>query len=276
MTDVPVSVLVTCAAKDQELLPLVLQRLSQYGRGLGRILVVSPRPPAPIRGVTVDWLHDDQLPLKKAWLIRHLGADAALGWWWQQLVKLLALNWWPHLGEKLLVWDSESVLLKPLRFQDARGRVLLHPASELHAAYTNHMQLLLPGLRRCNSVLSGITHWMVFDRLILNDLIRRVENHWRMSFWQAYLAAVDPEWRVQGGASEYDLYFNFALQFHSGRVRLRSLPWCVSGEMSKVLNLCNHFQYVTLHRHLRDQAASANYYREWCERVEGRLPENLV
>jgi virulence-associated protein VapD len=276
MTSSTISVLITCAAKDQEMLTLVLQRLTSYGRGLGRVLVVSPHMPTPTDGLTVDWLHDDQLPLKKAWVSRHLGADVAVGWWWQQLVKLLALQWWPHLGEKLLVWDSESVLLKPLRFQDPEGRVWLHPASELHVAYTNHMQLLLPGLQRFNPSISGITHWMVFDRSILQDLIRRVENHWRMSFWQSYLAVVDPEWRVQGGASEYDLYFNFALQFHPGRVRLRSLPWCVSGEIDQLFKLGDHFQYVTLHRHLRDQADSALYYRHWCERVEGRLPDGLA
>ena len=270
------SVLVTCAAKDQELLPVVLQRLSRYGRGLGRILVVSPVPPPPLSGVKVDWLHDDRLPLKKAWLVPYLGADAALGWWWQQLVKLLALDWWPHLGEKLLVWDSESVLLRPLRFEDSQGRTWLHPASEVQAAYTDHQQRLLPGLRRRYVNLSGITHWMLFDRFILNDLIDRVEDHWRMPFWQAFLAAVGSQWRVQGGASEYDLYFNYALQYHSVRVRLRSLPWCVSGEVAQIESMRNRFQYVTLHRHLRDQAATAIYYRQWCEKCEGVLPDNMV
>jgi len=270
------SVLLTCAAKDQELLPVVLQRLSRYGRGLGRILVVSPVPPPPFSGVKVDWLHDDRLPLKKDWLVPYLGADAALGWWWQQLVKLLALDWWPHLGEKLLVWDSESVLLRPLRFEDSQGRAWLHPASEVHAAYTDHQQRLLPGLRRRYANLSGITHWMLLDRFILNDLIDRVEDHWRMPFWQAFLAAVDSQWRVQGGASEYDLYFNYALQYHSARVRIRSLPWCVSGEVAQIESMRTCFQYVTLHRHLRDQAAAAIYYRQWCEKCEGVLPENMV
>ena len=276
MAEAAIPVLVTCAGKDQELLPLVLRRLALHGRGLGRVLVVSPRPPAAVAGLAIDWLHDDQLPLKKAWLVPHMGADAALGWWWQQLVKLLALHWWPQLGQRLLVWDSESVLLRPLRFQDGQGRGLLHPASELHAPYTEHLEQLLPGLRRSYPQLSGITHWMLLDQLIIGDLIHQVEHHWQMPFWQAFLAAVSPEWRVQGGASEYDLYFNFALQFHPGRVRLRSLPWRVSGDLVEALSLNRRFQYVTLHRHLRDQAPAANYYRQWSERAEGSLPMSPV
>jgi len=276
MKPLPIPVLITCADKDQELLPLVMQRLKAYGLGLGRILVVSPRPPTPIPGLPIDWIHDDRLPLKQAQVLPYLGRDAALGWWWQQLVKLLMLHWWPQLGSRLLVWDSESLLLKPLRFQDARGRVLLHPASELHAAYTAHLERLVPGLKRWHPRLSGITHWILLDRWILEDLIQRVEQHWQMPFWQAFLAAVSPEWRLQGGASEYDLYFNFALQFHPNRVRLRQLPWRVSGALCEAVNDESNAHYVTLHRHLRDQADSARYYRHWCERPEGRLPEDLV
>ena len=140
--------LITCAAKDQDLLPLVLRRLIRHGRGLVRVLVVPPQPPPPMAGLAVGWLNDDQLPLKKAWLASHLSEDLLLGWWQQQLVKLLALQWWPQLGDRLLVWDGESVLFRPLGFQGYQGRVLIHPSSELHGAYTEHIVRFLPGPRR--------------------------------------------------------------------------------------------------------------------------------
>ena len=93
---------------------------------------------------------------------------------------------------------------------------------------------------------------MVFDRVVIEDLIDKVECHWRMPFWQAFLAAVSLKWRVHGGASEYNLYFNCTLWFHSERVRVSSLAWCVSGEVTHAVCLNRKFQYITAHRLLRD------------------------
>lgn len=107
----------------------------------------------------------------------------------------------------------------------------------------------LPGPRRWFAQLSGVTHGMVFDRVVIVDLIDKVQCHWGMPFWQAFLAAVSPRWRAHGGASEYDLYFYFALQFHSERVRARSLAWCVSGDVIHAACLNRKFQYITVHRH---------------------------
>ena len=280
----PLPVLVPCAAKDQALLPLVLQRLRRFGQGLGRIVVVSSKPPAffPEGIEPFEWIHDDALPLTQRDLQHWLGADAAAGWWWQQLLKLQLLRWRPDLGQRILVWDSESVLMRPLHFEEA-GRILLHPASEIHAPYTAHFSTLVPALQRWHPRVSGITHWMVFDAEVLDDLIGRVQSHWHMPFWQAYLAAVQPQWRQQGGASEYDLMFNYALAYHSDRYQLRSLKWRVTGDLNalRASSAAPRDQrsteaYLTCHRHLRDRFAEVAYYQCWTSRLEGKLPEGIA
>lgn len=289
-------VLVPCAAKDQALLPLVLQRLRRFGQALGRIVVVSSQPLCLLpEGIgPLEWIHDDAFPLTRRDVQQWLGPDAAAGWWWQQLLKLQLLHWRPDLGERLLVWDSESVLMRPLSFE-ADGRILLHPASELHAPYTAHLTTLVPGLQRWHPRLSGITHWMVFHAGVVDDLMTRVQRHWHMPFWQAYLAAVQAAWRKQGGASEYDLVFNFALRFHSERYRLRPLKWRVTGDLND-LYCCTAQHggrpsttddlespdflglseaYLTCHRHLRDRFENVAYYKEWTARIEGQLPDEI-
>jgi hypothetical protein len=45
-----------------------------------------------------------------------------------------------------------------------------------------------------------------------------------LPFWQAYLQAVDPA-RAADGASEGELYFNFALMFHPEELSIRKLKW---------------------------------------------------
>lgn len=268
----PVDVLIPVGPKDRELLAVVVAGVRRHLRSQRRILLVSadPQDQRWCRDPQVEWIDEREFPPGSEALAQILGADAALGWWWQQLIKLQAQRLLPELADHLLVLDSETVLLRPVRFLDGQGRSLLHPASEDNPSYSAHRQRLLPDLVSQAPGLSGITHCMLFDRRILEQLHTQVEAIHGVPLWQAFLAQVDPLHRRQGGASEYDLYFHYALQCAPERVRLRSLPWKVSGDLDELQR--RDQAYITFHRHLREQwQQHLQGYRAWQQRQEGRL-----
>jgi hypothetical protein len=92
--------------------------------GQRRILLVSADPQDRhwCRDPEVEWLDERAFPPGREALAQILGADAALGWWGQQLIKLQAQRHLPELADHLLVLDSETVLLRPVRFLDGQGR----------------------------------------------------------------------------------------------------------------------------------------------------------
>ena len=266
----PVDVLIPVGAKDRELLAVVVAAVRRHLRGHRRILLVSAdrQDQRWCRDPQVEWIDEREFPPGSEALAQILGADTALGWWWQQLIKLQAQRLLPELADHLLVLDSETVLLRPVRFLDGQGRSLLHPASEDNPTYRNHRQRLLPDLLCQTSGLSGITHCMLFDRRILEQLHTQVEAIHGVPLWQAFLSQVDPLHRRQGGASEYDLYFHYALQFAPQLVRLRSLPWKVSGDLDELHR--RDQAYITFHRHMREQWQQHLLgYQAWQRRQEG-------
>lgn len=271
-TERPIDVLIPVGPKDRELLAVVVAAVRRHLCGQRRILLVSAdhQDQHWCRDPEVEWLDEREFPPGSEALAQILGADAALGWWWQQLIKLQAQRQLSELADHLLVLDSETVLLRPVRFLDGQGRSLLHPTSEDNPTYSAHRQRLLPDLQCQTPGLSGITHCMLFDRRILERLHAHVEAIHGVPLWQAFLAQVDPLHRRQGGASEYDLYFHYALQFAPQLVRLRSLPWKVSGDLDELLRLDQ--AYITFHRHLREQwQQHLQGYRAWQQRQEGGM-----
>ena len=65
---------------------------------------------------------------------------------------------------------------------------------------------------------------------VLDDLFRRVERQHRCPLWQAFLGVVHPG--EASGASEYEIYFNFALLYHADKVRIRQLQLHDRGKLS--------------------------------------------
>ncbi|MDT7679520.1 MAG: hypothetical protein QOD82_7422 [Pseudonocardiales bacterium] len=136
----------------------------------------------------------------------------------------------PH---HVLVIDADFALVDDLVFVDAEHRSQLAMGYPLHwelgtgrpALPPRHSALssaarLVPGWQPVDAY-SGMQHHMVFDRMILADLIHRVEREHRKPFWRSFLTTVEPgKWT---GASEYVLYRHFACRFFPERVTMRHL-----------------------------------------------------
>jgi hypothetical protein len=114
------------------------------------------------------------------------------------------------------------------------------------------MKRLHPSFRKMNPMYSGISHHMMFSREYVKEMMQMVEmqmvemqmvemqmvgglGHDASSgnmkpFWQIFIECVKehlhyPTEVFESGASEYEIYFNFMLQYHNDLVRTRILKW---------------------------------------------------
>jgi hypothetical protein len=93
-------------------------------------------------------------------------------------------------------------------------------AVEVTHSHIEHAQRLIPGWELANAF-SGMQHHQLVDRDILEAMLVEAEQARGRPFWQCFVDAVEPmKWN---GASEYVLYFHYALTRYARRVLARHL-----------------------------------------------------
>ncbi len=173
--------------------------------------------------ITVD---ESKAPFNKASLAKYFKTEKCRGWpnWHlQQLLKFYAGFFIPDILEDYLVIDADVYFLKPTTFFDENGRCLLAFGAECHQPYFDHMARLHPSLVKKHQNLSGICHHMMFNREIIIEMIKFITKNNPENFVQVILRALDES--VDSGMSEYEIYFNYMLEFHPAECAIRKLNW---------------------------------------------------
>jgi hypothetical protein len=173
---------------------------------------------------------------------------AGAGWYFQQFLKwAFASVCSPYEG--YLVWDADTILLRPLSFQDTQGKTLLTPSTEYHEPYFQTFEALL-GIRpreRC----SFISQHQWIEVPILRELTGRIEQNSELSWpWQ-----IMHNLRGTGSNlfSEYETYGHFCRTYHPESCSLRDLPWIREGrklagfppDPAKMAALSNRFAFAS-------------------------------
>ncbi len=129
---------------------------------------------------------------------------------------------------------------------------LYNPGAEYHLPYFEHASCLLPGLRRMYPQCSGISHHMLFQYSVMQDLFSLVENLHQKPFWQAFCSCVHPEHLEYSGASEYEIYFNFVFS-RTKQVHIRHLKWLNVNSLKDLARYQTQgYHYVSCHSFLRE------------------------
>jgi len=175
-----------------------------------------------------------------------------VGWYFQQIIKLYAGRCIPDLLENYLVLDSDVYILKPTAFMN-HGIPLFATGTEHHPPYFQHMTRLHPSLTRKMNA-SGICHHMLFTKTYIEELFQLVENHASREahprpFWKIFLDKVSRP-IPSAGASEYEIYFNFMLQYHPSNMHIRKLSWLDCASLSYAQP---HHDYVAVHHWVREK-----------------------
>lgn len=257
-------VIPTCE-KDISTLPLVIKGARKNITGLRNIYVVCN---TSIKDKIQDAIFIDEanypFTIQDVAQIRfnnkdHTGAARnGPGWYYQQLLKLYSFAVIPGLSIHHLIIDSETIFYNP--YTPVINNIAYYAVSnEVRNNYRTHMKLLLPDIQIKYSNISGICHQMLFQTHVLLNLFDRVCASYKQTtnvsepFWKIMLLVM-----VNNNLSEYseyDIYFNFILAFHSWSVKLSTgITWDITGIIPETSDLI----YLTAHAHLR----SWNIYRD--------------
>ncbi len=214
----PVDVLIPIIRKDLVTLPLAIAGLRQHLRHpLGQFILVSP-PDAAIQDFCRQngcvWRDENSaLPIRKSDIRFEVNRVDRAGWLFQQLLKLAADQF--SDAEHILLFDADTVLLQPQRFEH-EGRSLQLISDEYHWPYYNTYYKLFgtPPTDR----FSFIAHHMLVNRQRLAELRAELERRHQRPWYQAILDQLDPH--EASSLSEYETYGHWMMHNHRAEVEL--------------------------------------------------------
>jgi hypothetical protein len=202
---------------------------------------------------TVASFHD-KLKRNKLYLeqLSKIGKLDRNGWYLQQLLKLYAGIVIPNILDKYLVVDCDTFFLKPTTFIE-NNKCLYNYGMEYHRPYFIHMHKLMKLTK--SSPYSGICHHMIFETKYINEIINIVEKTHGDYFYNVFLKLIDETTvNTLSGASEYEIYFNYMLTYHSENIVIRKLEWANTSIFNKTIedDFTNiPFDYVSYHWYSR-------------------------
>lgn len=245
----PIDVVIPFAPKDLPTLELCLKGIKENGQKIRRIIIVSKERASE----SAEWFSEELFPFSKRDIALEIyhgrgGVQAAeqflssqntrIGWIFQQLLKLYAPFVIPDLSPNVLILDSDVIFLKPTSFISPEGEPYFIPGTEYFISYFEHAARLLPFLHRVRSGQSGISHHMLFQRPVLEDLFQLIGKQHGMEPWKAICRCIDLKDLYVACMSEYEIYFNFIQSRSVYPVHIRPLRW----ELIHCLDLLSNFQ----------------------------------
>ena len=252
--DSPIDIVITFHSKDAKILPYALKGLENINKR--NIYLVTNEDPKIENTIYID---ENTFPFKKDELIEYIGVENGhrAGWYYQQLLKLYAFKVIPNLSENYLVVDSETVFLNPVSFIE-NNKLLFATGVEEHKPYINHMKCLFKEqLSKQIADKSGIVHHMIFNKIYLQQMFDKIQEINNDEPWRAFMKCVNKADAGISGMSEYEIYFNYMLQYNSSNTEIRDLRWANIQDVpnyanynsiDELLNECKkHYDFITLH-----------------------------
>jgi hypothetical protein len=245
-----IDVVIPSTYKDIDTLECCINGIKENGKNVRRIIVVSPEKltdqaewfdeklfPFTISDVSLK-LHEKSVP------------DFMLGWHYQQLLKLYAAFVIPNISSNVLILDSDTIFLNPVDFINYTGGGLYNPGSEYVVPYFEHAQRLLPGFHKIFPRYSGISHHMLFQKPVLEDIFNDIRKNHETEPWIAFCDCIAQNEKY--GFSEYEIYFNYVFA-RTDQVMIRSLKWLNTSQVSELQNFKDAgYHYVSCHAYLRN------------------------
>ena len=229
----PLSVVTTCRARDLPVLQITAQKLFE-NVSVKSLRVIAPEQDcatiaARLGGRATVVSENEFIPgmtiaeLRK--IVRPHFPQAA-GWYFQQFLKL-QFAFLEQADDYYLIWDADTVPLRPLQFFDNDGRMLLTRAAEHHPAYFDTYQRLFG--EPPNREFSFIAQHMVVQKSLAREMLERIQRrsvggrNWAWSIMENL-----PE-NGDNLFSEYETYGHYVKNHHPDRVRFVERAWLREG-----------------------------------------------
>lgn len=259
LVDDPIDVVIVAHGKDKATLDHCIDGIKENCSNVRRVIVVSSDKLTD----NAEWFCENRFPFSLDDVYLAIGRgdrnksqeffsnhNRGPGWYLQQLLKLYSPITIPDISSNVLVIDADVVFLNPTEFlNESFGGLFCVSHREAKPLYINHAKRLVPGYQRIYPEVYSVCHHMLFQRPILEDLFQTVEKFHGTTFWNAFCLCVEPN--PKKGASEYEIYYNFALT-RTDQVALRELKWKDSGSLEKMKNYQKQgYNFVAFHTYLR-------------------------
>jgi hypothetical protein len=242
LTDAPIDVVIVSHPKDKDTLEYCIEGIRENGKNIRRIIVVSSIKLTE----HAEWFDEKYFPFTIKQIAYAIGKDdkkkseeffnrtsRGPGWYFQQLLKLYSSFIIPGISPNVLVIDADTVFLNPTHFlNESFGGLFCVSYRPGKLAYFNHANRLLPGYERIYPEFYSVCHHMLFQRPILKEFFKTVEQYHKKPFWKAFCLAVDLKGKK--GASEYELYYNYALR-NTDQVEIRELIYGLIAHILKIV-----------------------------------------
>ena len=239
-----IDVVIPVAAKDMLKLPICLEGiLTNSLTPIGRIYIVANKDICKKNILTlrsVSWIDEATYSFSlddiKARLQHQNSQYNNSSWYYQQLLKFYVFEAIPNLQSHILILDSDFFVSQKLEFLTDGDRAIFsygypfkwllgtnnYPAENQHS-HIDFAERFIPGWHPVNPF-SGMHHHILLNQEIVKKLFVRVEDTHQKEFWQAFIDHVKVEkWNA---ASEYVIYYHFAMKFYPERVISRHLKSC--------------------------------------------------
>ncbi len=232
----PIDVVIPCGPNDRLIVDRCIKHVRRYVANVNRIVVISPKRYTN----QAEWVDERNFPFADL----YLNKDSPLykyiyhstTWLFQQFLKLYVFEMIPNLSSNVLVLDADTFFLHPIQLVNEIGEPYFNVGSQYYEKYFNMGKKLLPGFRRVFLEYSGICNYMVFQRAVVEDLLRQIRLLHGCELYEVVAKCYDPlycpvwasdlteEQRNSCHFSEYELYFNFFFQ-NSNQGHIRQLFW---------------------------------------------------
>jgi hypothetical protein len=220
------AVIVSCA-RDLRVNEISIPALMKHVRASCYMVVVPSRDvqqfmellPREVRVIAEESLMGDVTVEAVA---RSLPAAVAhrAAWYFQQLVKMEAVRQLPPASEAL-IWDGDTVPLRPLAFKDAEDRIGFYIGRECNEPYFDATRQLL-GLTRAIPY-SFIAQCMYVRVRWIHELLAAIERRANTGWIEAILASIPG--KSPSEFSEYETIGTFVATGLKAEMFINTRPW---------------------------------------------------
>lgn len=152
-----------------------------------------------------------------------------VGWYYQQLLKLYIFKINIKLKDYILILDADIIFLKQFLIYDDKPILYylnLINDKQIHIPYQESISYLFPEIK-INKKQSGVCHHMLFNRIILNDLLNKIEKKFNKPAWKAICDSVIEYVKKFNYNisifSEYELYFCFIKNYYKDKYEYKNI-----------------------------------------------------
>lgn len=257
----PLQVVTTCRREDLPVLLLTVPKLFE-NLAIETLFVICPNRDcsamtASLGSAAVVLSEDDFLPGMTSAALRNYGGHIPpkeIGWYFQQFLKLQFAYTEPE-KDHYLIWDADTIPVRPLSFFNSQGRMLLTKAREYHVPYFETYKRILH--EEPNRQFSFIAQHMLIQKSVAREMLERIaalapdQRNWAWAILSSFQA------HGPSLFSEYETYGHYIKNHYPERVEFVERKWLRKGAIytsgwipneAHLRQLQLHYEYVAFER----------------------------